>query len=270
MPPTPHDANRAVALVHWLTLAAANAVPMVGWFGADWSPATTLIVYWFETVAGLGFVYARGVLHRRWNPRRGHFRYAARASSSTRDTDAKGSFIQAFLVTNLAFSGAHGIFIAAIVLILTNNGHADVVAVDWRQVGFGCLQLLIILAVDFLADLPYLRTWSFEQLELTADRTFGRVAVVHIALIVGIFIAATTDTPTRMFGVFVILKTLYSLSMALPQWEPRTPPRWLSTLMNRIRPEPVGHRFEDAWVTDQAAEVRRRERNEQPWTGARR
>jgi hypothetical protein len=269
VPPTPHD-NRPVALVHWLTLVAANTVPLVGWFAADWSAATTLIVYWFETAAGLMFTCAQGVLHQRWNPRRGHFQYEARQSRSTQGDNPKGPFLQGFLVTNLAFTAGHGIFIGALLLVLTHNGNAALVQINWRSVELGCLQLLVIAAIDFLADLPYLHGWSFEQLEQTADRTFGRVGVVHIALIVGIFIAAATDTPARVFGVFVVLKSLYSMSTALPHWAPRTSPRWLNRLMNRVLPEPAGKRFEDVWATDQASEVRRREQNEQPWTAARR
>jgi len=45
-------------------------------------------------------------------------------------------------------------------------------------------------------------------------------------------------------------------------------PAWLNRLMNRLRREPEGERFEDVWVKDQAAEARRRVRNDEVWTGA--
>jgi hypothetical protein len=51
-------------------------------------------------------------------------------------------------------------------------------------------------------------------------------------------------------------------------YEPATPPAWLNRLMNRLRREPEGERFEDVWVKDQAAEARRRVRNDEVWTGA--
>jgi hypothetical protein len=69
---------------------------------------------------------------------------------------------------------------------------------------------------------------------------------------------------SALFSVFVVLKTMYSLSMALPQWEPTTPPKWLSRVMNRLPNVRPGQRFEDAWVKDRADEVERRERNDQP------
>ncbi|MUM03933.1 hypothetical protein B5P44_03920 [Mycobacterium sp. CBMA 213] len=253
-------------VVHWLTLLAANAVPAVGWFTEEWSAATTLIVYWFETVAGLFFIYARGVLQQRWNPRRGHFRYEAPEPKGTQGTS--GSFITGFVFINGVFTAGHGVFIAGIVFVLTHNGNAELVDLNWRAAGIGCLQMLVIVMIDFLADVPFLRNWSFEQLEQTANRSFARVGIVHFALIFGIFAAAVSDSPTKMFSVFIVLKTLYSLSTALPQWEPGTPPAWLSRLMNSVRREPRGQRFEDMWAKDRAAEVRRRIRNDELWTGA--
>jgi cytochrome b561 len=266
VPPTAPQQPRANQFAHLVTLVAANGVPAVGWFTQDWSAATTLIVYWFETVAGLLFIYARGVLQQRWNPQRGHFRYEAPQSKGPQGKP--GSFIKGFLFINGVFCAAHGVFIAAILLILTHNGNAELVGLDWRSAGIGCLQMLVIVVVDFLVDVPYLRRWPFGLLEQTANRSFGRMAVVHLALILGMFVAAVTDSPARMFGVFVVLKTLYSLSTALPMYEPATPPKWLSRAMNRLRREPEGQRFEDMWVKDQAAEVRRRTRNDEVWTGA--
>lgn len=266
VPPSPPEQPRANQFAHLLTLVAANAIPAVGWFTQEWSAATTLIVYWFETVAGLLFIYARGVLQQRWNPRRGHFRYEAPQSKGPQGKP--GSFIKGFFFINAVFCAAHGVFIAVILLILTHNGNAELVGLDWRAAGIGCLQILVIVVIDFLVDVPYLRRWSFGLLELTANRSFGRMAVVHLALIFGMFVAAVTDSPARLFGVFVVLKTLYALGSALPMYEPATPPKWLSRAMNRIRREPEGQRFEDMWVKDQAAEVRRRTRNDEVWTGA--
>ena len=63
-----HNVTR---IVHLLSLLAVNAVPAAGWFIADWSAGTTLVVYWFETVAASLFVVARIVVHQRLSPRRG-------------------------------------------------------------------------------------------------------------------------------------------------------------------------------------------------------
>ncbi len=247
-------------IIHLLTLLVVNAVPVAGWFVGGWSAGTTLVVYWFETLAACVFVSARIVAHQRMNPRRGHVRYQAPKSSRQR---SQSSFLHGFLVTSLVFCAAHGLFLGVILFMLNHNGQSDLVGVDWRSVKLGCLYVLIALVIDFVVDLLGLRSWSFWQIEQTANRSLGRIAVVHLTLVLGMFGAAMTDA-SALFSVFVVLKTMYSLSMALPQWEPTTPPKWLSRVMNRLPNVHPGQRFEDAWVTDRTDEVERRERNDQP------
>jgi hypothetical protein len=91
------------------------------------------------------------------------------------------------------------------------------------------------------------------------------VVVIHLTLVLGMFAAAVTDV-SALFGVFVVLKTLNALSMALPQWEPATAPNWLSRVMNHLPNVRPGERFEDVWAKDRADEADRRDSNEQPWT----
>jgi ABC-type multidrug transport system fused ATPase/permease subunit len=255
--------------VHPLSLLAVIAVPIVGWFFEDWSGPTTLAVYWFENVAVCVFIVARILLHQRWSPRSGHFRYTA-PSADRRSSGNSSSFVTGFAVTSFAFCAAHAVFLAAIVFLLNRNGEGRLADVDWRSVGFGCLSVLAFLALDFFADLFSLRRWSFWQLEQTAQRGLSRVVVVHLTLIFGFIGIALTDSPSAFFGVFVVLKTLASLSAVLPQWEPKTPPKWFSNIMNRVPNVRPGERFEDFWAEDRADEAERRERNERPWTARRR
>ena len=190
--------------------------------------------------------------------------------AGTRRSHSRASLVKGFLFTNLVFSAAHGFFLAVILFLLTHNGKAALIGIDWHSVGFGCLQVFIALAVDFLVDLPSLRRWSFWQLEMMASRGFLRVAVVHLTLIFGMFAVAVTDAPSALFGVFVALKTMYSLSTTFPQWEPATPPRWLSRAMNRIPSARPWLTFEEQWAKDRHDEAARRKKNEEPWTAARR
>ena len=252
-------------MIALLALLAVNAVPAAGWFLQGWSAGTTLVVYWFENVAVCLFVAARIVANQRKNPRRGHFKYQAPKSAGR---GSRSSFVNGFLVTSLAFSAAHGVFLGVILFVLDKNGQAGLADVVWHQVRNGCLGVLVILAIEFAVDLPGLRRWTFWQIEQTANRSLGRVAVVHLTLVLGMFGAVMTDA-SAVFGVFVVLKTLNALSMALPQWEPTTAPKWLSRVLNRLPNVHRGEDFEDLWAKERADEADRRKSNEQPWTAAR-
>ena len=253
---------------HIVALLAVVAVPAIGWFVEGWSGATTLAVYWFETLIGSLLIAVRILAHRRWSPRRGHYRYEP--SSSNRGNPHSSSFVSGFLISTLVFTAAHGVFLAAILFFLGRDGQDDLAVINWRSAGYGCLLVLAALLADLIFDLFTVRRWSFWQIEQTALRGLSRVIVVHLTLIAGIFGIAMTGASSALFGVFVVLKSLAALSFALPQWEPATPPLWLSRMMNRVPGVRPGERFEDSWAKDRADERARRERNEQPWVPSRR
>jgi cytochrome b561 len=247
---------------HVLTLIGVIAVPIFGWFVDDWSGATTLAVYWFETVAACLLIAGRILLHQRWSPRRGHFRYQA-PSANRRSTQS--SFLGGFLVVSLTFSAAHAVFLGVILFLLNHNDKGDLAVVDWPSVGFGCLGVLGFLAFDFLVDLLTLRQWSFRQLEQTTNQALSRVIVVHLTLILGFVGVALTGAPDAFFGTFVVLKSLSALSFALPQWQPSVAPKWLSRVMNRVPNVHPGETFEEFWAKDRAEEAERLTNNERPW-----
>ncbi|MDG4666702.1 DUF6498-containing protein [Mycobacterium sp. 236(2023)] len=257
-----------IRLAHLLAALAIIAVPALGWFVDGWSGATTLVVYWFETLAGSLIIAARIMVHRRWAPKRGHYRYVA--SATTRRSPSSSSFAAGFLMTSLIFTAVHGLFLAAIVFLLGRNGQPELAEINWRSVGYGCAAVVAFMCVDFAVDLLSLRRWSFWQIEQTAQRGFSRVVVVHLTLIFGMFGVAITGASSALFGVFVVLKSLASLSFVLPQWEPARPPRWLSRVMNRVPNVHPGERFEDFWAKDRDDERARRERNEEHWEPTRR
>ncbi len=246
----PAGSTAVTRVVHVLSLLGVIAVPAAGWFFADWSGPTTLAVYWFETLAACLFIIARIAIHQRWSPRRGHFRYNAPSAGGRGVQTSR--FITGFAVTSLVFCAAHGLFLGAIVFVLHHNGESGVIDVNWRSVGFswrsvgfGCLSVLLFLALDFVTDLLTLRRWSFLDIEQTTQRALSRVVVIHLTLIFGFFGLALTDAPGALFGVFVVLKSMSALSVALPQWEPAEPPKWLSRIMNRVPNVHPGKRFEE-------------------------
>lgn len=263
------DDLRVNRILHVLSVLGVIAVPVVGWFTQDWSGGTTLAVYWFETLAASLFIVARIGLHRRWSPRRGHFRYNGPGNEGG-GGKALSTFMSSFTAVSLSFCAAHAVFLGAILLLLDHNGVGHLAQVNWRSACFGCISVLAFLTLSFVVDLFSLRRWTFRRLEQTASKVLSRVMVVHLTLLIGFVAIAITDAPDTFFGVFVVLKTMASLSTALPQWEPAQPPKWLSNVLNRVPSAKPGKRFEEAWADERTEERQRLEANERVWTPGRR
>ncbi|MGN7781202.1 DUF6498-containing protein [Mycolicibacterium sp. 22603] len=262
-------------VVHLVSTLGVIAVPVFGWFTQDWSGATTLAVYWFETVAATLFILGRIALHQRWSPKRGHFdynapgnedgRYRYTVNGRRRRSQPLSTYMSSFAVISLSFSAVHGVFLGAVLFLLNHNGVGHLVQVQWRSVGLGCLAVCAFMTVDFLVDLTRLRDWPFRQLEEIGSQVLGRVMVVHMTLLIGFLAIAVTDAPDALFGVFVVLRTMAQLSSALPQWKPARPPAWLANALDRVPNAHRGKKFEEFWAEEQTAERQRIEANERPW-----
>jgi hypothetical protein len=255
-------------LTQLLTSLGINAVPAVGWFFEGWSSGTTLATYWFENVMMSLFIAAKILLHRRAVPCRGHFKYEAKEGAKQ---GPPGSYLKSFLPISLIFSAAHGFFLFAIIGLLTVNGKADLVAIDWRSLATGCVLVLVFLIIDFLIELPGLKNKTFFWIEQKANANFSRVCVVHMVLIFGMFGVALTGSNQAFFAVFVVLKTLCDLSSVIPQWDPKEPPLWLCKIMDKAPRDPKykNMTFAEFWRQDKDGEIARRLANEKPWSAAR-
>jgi hypothetical protein len=206
----------------------------------------------------------RILLHRRLVPCRGHFKYEPRKGA---ERGRRGPFLPGYMTLTLVFSAAHGIFLAAIILILTHNGHGAEVGINWQEVLKGCGAVLLFLTIGLAMDLPELRGKTFFWIEQMADRHLARVIIVHLSIIFGMLAVAMTNATKAFFGVFVVFKTLNDLATVLPQWNPEEPPRWLCRLMDKVPNAPgKAHKdetFAEFWKRDKADEIERRRKNEQ-------
>lgn len=248
-----------------LAALGINAVPAAGWFFGGWTSGTTLLVYWFESVAAALFIAARILRHRKVTNHSGHTRYKPPGDPKTHGKPAP--FLSHFLPVALIFSGAHAVFLAAILLLLTANGKDHIAGVNWNEVFSSCGLVILILLGSFLADLPSLSKKPFRWMEMVANRNISRVMAMHLALLFGLLAAGLMNSERGFFTVFVVLKTMNDLSAVLPQWEPKEAPGWLASLMNRIPsadPKYKNKNFEDFWKEEQSAEINRIAANEKP------
>ncbi|HEX8312016.1 MAG TPA: DUF6498-containing protein [Chthoniobacteraceae bacterium] len=246
-----------------------NAVPAAGWFFAEWSAGTTLLVYWLETLFTILFISIRILLHRRAVPSKGHWDYQGPKVHRPGPPQfiRRSTFLVGFLPAVLIFTLAHGFFLGVLGFMANVKGLASEAHVDGHGLMIGVLGILVFQGSDFTADLIWLRTRPFRWIELLGQQCFGRIGVVHLTIIGGMCAVAITGANRNFFGVFIALKTMLNLSNALPQYNPETPPAWLCKLMDLVpsTTEDGQATFAEYWRKNNSEEEERIARNNEPF-----
>lgn len=207
-----------------------NAVPAYGIARLGWSVPTVLVLYWLENLAVTLMTTLRILLHRGWTRKRGHWRGE---SDITFEVNGKPvvakTFLGSYLGFGLTFTLAHGVFVFAICAALAQEYPDEpqwhVAASQLRQ---GGLWMLAFLAIDLLVDLPRLRHGTFAWLKQSVERRMGRVLILHLAIIFGMWVMFATESPFSVVYMLIALKTLADLAGAFSSNTdlPNQPPKW--------------------------------------------
>ena len=219
-----------------------NAIPVVGVLAGDWSPSTALAVYWAENLIASVLVAARLALHARW-------RDPASVPQVRPDSSFAPRRALAFLGTAIPFSLAHGVMLA---LVSAGVLHTRP---DLDQLRQAAIALAVLQVLAFGVDLWTLAEWPVSRVNERADYILGRVMLVHLSILVGMFVAGWLDRPGAFFGFFVGCKVLSDLTALLPRIDggtPGAPPRWLSRIMRRF-PRQNGETFDEYLAAHQRA-----------------
>lgn len=221
-------------------LLGVNSIPVVGVLFGDWSNSTALAVYWLENLIASLLVASRLALHRRWQAPSPP---GARATLARRPGE--------LLITAIPFTLAHGLFLAFIFLMVTK------LTPDLQQLQRAAMALVAFQGLAFGIDLWTLGSWPAARVNERADHLMGRVVLVHLSIIIGMFLFMWLERPGAFFGFFVGCKVLGDLATFLPavdQGTPQAPPRWLAAIMRRF-PRQRGETFEEYWVRTHQAET---------------
>jgi hypothetical protein len=249
----------------FITAIGLNAVPAAGWFFGEWSAGTMLVLYWLETLIGTLLVAIRIVIHRRRRPSEGHWNYRApEAQQQQKQTSKRSTYLSAFLVPALVFTFAHGVFLTALGgMMIAKKNLTPEIRIDSHNLLAGLIGILFFQVIDFVVDLIGLRTQSFVWIERLGQVSLSRVIVIHLTIIGGMAAVMFTGANRNFFGIFIFLKAMLNLSLVVPQWKPKTPPAWLSSVMDRIgSPKYKNTNFAEFWKQTDDQEAARVARNE--------
>lgn len=258
-----------------LQVLGLNGVPVAGFLGEGWSSGTALALYWLEGVLVILFLSLRIVLHRRWTKKAGHWRSPSftRASSEpgrsvpSEPRRGGGSLLAGYLGVAVPFTLVHGLFLGLLLLLFLPREFGASAGVSFVDLRMGLAGVFAFLLLGFAIDLVSLRRKPFRWLELMTHRALGRIFVVHLTILGGVFAMMYWHAPAGLFLVFAGLKTLIDFGGAFPHQElTLDPPRWAKHL-DRVKTAD-GESFSEHWRRTEAHEQRLREENERVVEGA--
>src|SRR5215469_5039766 len=206
--------GRAMRWLNLLFVLLLNAVPLYGVQKLGWSASTVVVLYWFENLLIAFFTCARIALHRKLTRKRGHWR-KGQLGTKVNDQPSQAGLLGEYAVMAFVFTLVHGIFVGAFVLIGADNHSGDPRwAFSAAQFWQGAQWMALALIADFLVDAAVMRGRSFAWIRAYVGQRMGRVIIMHLAIIFGMWGMMATESPFAVLYVLIGLKTLWDLSTA--------------------------------------------------------
>jgi hypothetical protein len=202
-------------------LVAANLVPLYGVAFADWDAFSIVLLYWAENLI-IGFYNVLKIVFVK--------------VSKPSDNLGKLFTIPFFMLHYGGFCAVHGLFILVIfgkdpkMSSFMNELHLPCFLIFFELLYGVIEQLLAIVPPAFIfaaAALFISHGISFvynyilkgEYLQTNAQQLmgspYGRIMIMHIAIIAGAFLTAALHSPVSILIVLVVLKTIIDIKMHL-------------------------------------------------------
>lgn len=189
-----------------LALVAANLIPLFGVLALHWTVFAVILLYWCENVVIGAFNVLRMIT----------------ASPRNVAADLGKLFLVPFFIVHYGmFTFVHGVFV--LMLFGPGGGRAFpvpatfVAAVGQAGVWSGVVAIAASHGFSFIHN--YLRGGEYRNasLQVLMARPYGRVVVLHVAILAGGFLAKAVGAPVAALVLLVALKTALDLRAHLAE-----------------------------------------------------
>jgi len=201
-----------------IALLAANAIPLFGVLFLNWDAFYIVLLYWTENVV-IGFYNVLKMVFAAVPHPIAHL--------------GKLFLIPFFIVHYGGFTAVHGFFVLA--LFHKDGQGPPMGGMDWPcflvfvqmlfniirymysvippQVRFAVLALFISHGISFVQNYLVKREYATAKLDKLMGSPYGRVVVMHIAILAGGFLTMAVGSPAPLLVVLVGLKTILDVNL---------------------------------------------------------
>jgi hypothetical protein len=213
-----------------VALIAFNLIPLVGVLFGRWTVATLLVLYWVENGI-VGILNVPKILLAEGPVTTGTSDPLGRAVRSNRISPAMRIPIAGFFLIHYGiFWLVHGVFVWTLPMFLAPRPElgpdgfpglgatslpavAAAASVDGSAVFWGAIGLAVSHGLSFVVnDLgrgEYRKVSAAQQ----AGRPYGRLVILHMAILLGAIVSLTIGSPIGALLVLVVLKTAIDLAL---------------------------------------------------------
>jgi hypothetical protein len=204
-------------LLELLTTAGRQVVPLNGIFADGWQPASAIAIYWLESVllAAMAVVWCLR-LKRRTSDRAiaearadGDLAAAAALEAEQRAAKAAGVDPQAVLVFHGASLAIFGVFLGAILLIMTANHR--LAPFDWAEFRDGANAMMLAIAITLAIEVVAFPPTTVAAVQGRVNACLGRWALLWLLGFVGTALLVFTGRPGAFLGLFAVLKLTWEV-----------------------------------------------------------
>jgi hypothetical protein len=213
------DARNIVPRLPLISLLAANAVPLFGVLFLKWDAFNIVLLYWAENLA-VGFYNV--------------LKMALVKVKEPKEHLGKLFVIPFFIIHFGGFTGIHGIFVLmmfgksdgdfmdrtswpcflAFVQILLNVVR-EALSIMTPQMRLAVLALFASHGISFVYNYLIKGEYARTNLGKLMAAPYGRVVVMHVAIIAGGFVLVALKSPVALLLVLVVLKTFLDVKLHL-------------------------------------------------------
>ena len=200
--------------MHWLNLLfvlLTNGVPLYGVKLLGWSATTVLVLFWFENLLTAVFTCIRIAVHRQLTRKRGHWR-PGQLGLLVNGKPSRSGLLGEYATMAFVFTLAHGVFVGMIIVVIGNEHEEAIWQFSAAQFRQGAGWIALTLALNLVVDLAGIKERSYAELKSYVQVRMGRVLVLHLTIILGMFAMLATKSPFAILYMLIAFKTLWELA----------------------------------------------------------